>query len=269
MADLRLPRASRAERQGCLFGRRPARSLFARGIANGAFPCCRFDLLRQSGPYLRHLQHDRFGLRIRRSARDLQASRRKQAILLSPPHAVEPCRRLHRERDRAANVPQRIKFASAMKLLRFRGCVFPVPGGSGRPSVADLRPHALRGSSNTKSHTTFKWLPVSLVIPKFAKSEPQILANFGIGTLAPKCLQDLVAKPHRISLATLRKFDDLFGDGVSFGLIAIVQPKRAAHIRIGACHSGNRFRLESPIFEQAVDGHRSCARLSQVRGLIQ
>src|SRR5262245_30478700 len=87
--------------------------------------------------------------------------------------------------------------------------------------------------------------------------------------LALKGLQNVVAQPHRIALAALRKLDDLFGDCVSFWLIAIVEPKCAAHVRIGTCHRSNRFRLESLILEQAVDGHWSCARLSHLKGLNQ
>jgi len=81
-------------------GRRPGLPLFAPRITDSAFPSRGLDLFGQAGPYLRHLQHDRFGLRIRRSPRNLQASRRKYAVFFCPPHAAEPCRRLHRERDR-------------------------------------------------------------------------------------------------------------------------------------------------------------------------
>jgi hypothetical protein len=38
----------------------------------------------------------------------------------------------------------------------------------------------------SKSHTIIIELPVSLLIPKFATSKPQTLANFGIGTLADR-----------------------------------------------------------------------------------
>jgi hypothetical protein len=83
---------------------------------------------------------------------------------------------------------------------------------------------------------------------------------------ALESLQDMLTQSYRIPLATLGKFDDFPGNRVGFGLIAIFQTKHAANIRIGACHRRDRFRLESPVFEQAVDGHQRFARLSQVNG---
>ncbi|MGA8649540.1 MAG: hypothetical protein ACLP19_02140 [Xanthobacteraceae bacterium] len=62
-------------------------------------------------------------------------------------------------------------------------------------------------------------------------------------------MQDVLAQPDGIALAALGKLDDLFGDRIRFSLIAILHPKRAAHVRIGACHRGNRFGFEGSISE--------------------
>lgn len=64
-----------------------------RGAVVGHFSPRRDNILGKPRPYLRHLQHRRFGLRVRRDACDLQASRSKPTIFTCPPHAEDPRRR--------------------------------------------------------------------------------------------------------------------------------------------------------------------------------
>ena len=73
----------------------------------------------QPRPYLRHLQHGRLGLRIRRGACDFQALRRKPAILAYPPHAENPHRRLrYRNATTAITFRTRSEFPNAVKRLK-------------------------------------------------------------------------------------------------------------------------------------------------------
>jgi len=67
----------------------------------------RFGLVGEARPHLSHLQHRGSGLSVARGAGDLQALRRKPAILLGAPHLAQfqfPLRRVQRSRtpDRSA-----------------------------------------------------------------------------------------------------------------------------------------------------------------------
>jgi hypothetical protein len=100
----------------------------------------------QPRPYLRHLQHGRLGLRIRRGACDFQALRRKPAILAYPPHAENPHRRL-----RYRNATTAITFPHAKRIPQRSEAVESSAVGAG--SAARAVWSALKGLQNRLAQT--------------------------------------------------------------------------------------------------------------------